>query len=69
MTSTFSTYIATVEYGSIISKKHNYLYIGVAFGMSFIKRKNNNGPKTEPCGTPHLIVWLSNDVLFKLIYC
>jgi hypothetical protein len=26
-----------------------------AFGKSFIKIRNNNGPKIEPCGTPQLI--------------
>ena len=29
-----------------------------AAGRSFMKRRNNKGPSTEPCGTPHVIVWL-----------
>ena len=36
--------------------------------MTFIKRRTNKGPKTEPCGTPHVIVLVSDDVLFKRIY-
>ena len=30
--------------------------------------KNNNGPKTEPCGTPHTISCLSELTLLKHTY-
>jgi hypothetical protein len=32
------------------------------FGRSFIYNKNNNGPKFEPCGTPHLTILLLDNV-------
>ena len=31
------------------------LHLLVILGKLFIYIKNNNGPKTELCGTPHLI--------------
>ena len=31
--------------------------------ISFMYSKNNNGPKIEPCGTPQVICFISDDVL------
>ena len=38
-------------------------------GMSFIKRRNSTGPKTEPWGTPDLTVWNSDFMFFSTIHC
>ena len=32
----------------------------VALGRSLMKIKNSKGPRTEPCGTPQIIVFLSD---------
>ena len=29
------------------------MFVSSAFIMSFIYRRNNNGPSTDPCGTPN----------------
>ena len=31
--------------------------------MSFIKIINSRGPRTDPCGTPYLIIFLDDRVL------
>ena len=38
------------------AKLMNYLLLSIfIFNKSFIKKINNNGPKTVPCGTPQVI--------------
>jgi hypothetical protein len=32
------------------------------FGRSFMYNKNNNGPRFETCGTPHLTILLLDNV-------
>ena len=37
--------------------------------ISFIKIKNNKWPKSEPCGTPHVIMTILEFILFTETYC
>ena len=37
-----------------------------AFGRSLTCMENNNGPKVEPCGTPHAVLFCSEKTLLKL---
>ena len=41
----------------------------VQFCISFTKTRKNNGPKTEPWGTPHVSFLMSDLVLSILVYC
>ena len=40
-----------------------------AFGRSLTCVENNNGPKVEPCGTPHAILFCSEETLLTLTTC
>ena len=42
-------------------KKFNFLE---TVGRSLMKIRNNNGPRTEPCGTPHVISKISEETPF-----
>ena len=39
------------------------------FGKSLINIENKNGPRMEPCGTPQLIVCISDDLPFSKTHC
>ena len=38
-------------------------------GRSLMYIKNNNGPRTEPCGTQEVIFLISDDSPFIKTYC
>ena len=44
----------TLNVKVVSSAKRVKLHLLVILGKSFMYIKNNTGPKTEPCGTPHL---------------
>ena len=35
---------------------------------SFMYMRNNKGPKMDPCGTPYLMVWISDLSLLMVTY-
>ena len=39
------------------------------FAKSFMYIMNNNGPNTDPWGTPHVTGFISEFALFTLTYC
>ena len=47
----------------VSSAKRVKLLLLVILGKSFMYIKNNTGPKTETCGTPHLIGSILESVL------
>ena len=47
---------STKEVDRILSSVNSInLTVEDEFGRSFINNRNNNGPTTDPCGTPRLI--------------
>ena len=39
------------------------------FGKSFVYMNNKRGPRTDPCGTSHDIVVVSDLILLYCAYC
>ena len=37
--------------------------------MSFIYKRNSNGPSVDPWGTPHMISTVSDEIPFTSVYC
>ena len=50
------------------AKRQNLSFLQTA-GKSLMKMRNNSGPKTEPCGTPHITSSTSDDAPFTSTYC
>ena len=40
-----------------------------AFGMSLMYIRNRRGPSTDPCGTPHSIIWDEDVAPLILVNC
>jgi len=49
--------LASSAYGKSLA------FLVVILGRSFISKRKNNGPRIEPCGTPHLIFSHLEEVL------
>ena len=41
----------------------------VLFSMSLVYIRNNNGPSTEPCGTPQFIAFVGELTPFAYVNC
>ena len=62
-------FMSNPEIWNVVSSANNSVKSSVAFGRSFIKIKNNRGPRTEPWGTPHFIVKFSEFIPLKVTNC
>ena len=53
----------------VVSSAKSSVKKSVALGRSFMNNRKRSGPKTEPWGTPHLIIFFSDSVPFMQTNC
>ena len=53
----------------VSSAKYINLECVKQFAMSFTKLRKSNGPKTDPCGTPHVMSRVCDCTLLYRTYC
>ena len=53
----FCYHTVEITHQSSVISIHKHTKTDIAIGRSLMYIMNNNGPSTEPCGTPLLYIW------------